>query len=66
MSARAAAIRRRRKRDPFTAAVLAPLVIAPVLCHRKVCGHGLVVHKGKGPCLVVGCPCTMFVTEEEA
>ena len=69
MSARAASVRRRRKRDPFAAAQLAPRMIAPVLCRRGGCGHGLVIHEihnGDGPCLVIGCQCTKFVTKEES
>lgn len=67
MSAKAAAIRRRRRADPFRAALLAPRILAPALCRRaqpKRCDHSLVLHKGRGPCLVVTCPCTMFVDEE--
>lgn len=69
MSARAAAVRRRRKRNPFAAAQLAPQVIAPMRCGRDGCGHGVVIHEireGDGPCLVLGCACTKFVTEEES
>lgn len=55
MSAKAAAIRRRRKADPLHGSQLAPSPPNPRnLCAK--CGHQDLIHRD-GVCLRVGCTC---------